>query len=135
MKHRLSLAAVAILTLAALAAAFSSVTIDAQRNDLAFRDPVPAAPARERPKDLDQQPDPKVQMFLDMKRLVGTHAVVVGFSDEEPNAQYLEPKAWLFVTEWDGTDLYALGVPRTYNGKPLIIKSMKYGQLLYADVE
>lgn len=122
--------ALIIAVLAGLVLIHASMSLEAQSNDPALRNPMFAGFAQKYGKDWDKQVHPKVRILLDLQRIMGSHALIVGFSDEEPNPQYTNPKVRIFITQWDGADLFALGIPRVYNGKPVEIMPMRgFGEL------
>ena len=64
---------------------------------------------------------PLVQPAIRWQSAVGFYAIIQGYSDEEPNPSYPNPKYRIRLGCWDGTDLFELGIPRVYNGKPVRI--------------
>ncbi len=78
-----------------------------------------AKAARDYPEDWEQRVHPLVQPVVTWQRVVGFHAIIQGYSDEEPNPSYPNPKYIIRLGCWDGTDLFELGIPRVYNGKPV----------------
>jgi len=77
------------------------------------------------PHDWEQRVHPKLRAVIAWQRLVGCHAVVIGYADEVGNLKYTAPKVKILIGRWDGTDLFKLGIPRTYNGKPVEIVDIK----------
>ena len=68
------------------------------------------------PSDWEGRLDPRVRELVQWQRVIGGSALAYGWS-EEPQI--------LHVARWDGTDLYAKGVPHTYRGRPLAINYSK----------
>jgi hypothetical protein len=93
--------------------------------DPALRLPGIAELAREHPTDWVQRVAPSIRPMIAWQRIVGSHALILGWSGEQPNATYTHPRVVIMVGEWDGTDLFALGLPRVYNGKPVVIEDHK----------
>lgn len=115
-----------LLTLIAFGAMLSSSVVEAQGpQDPAFFDPSIAAFVKKYGKDWEKFVHPDLRIVIQFQRIVGTHAIIAGYSDEKPNAQYTNPKFVLRVYQWDGTDLFKLGIPRVYNGKPVEIVDIK----------
>ena len=81
--------------------------------------------ARQYPADWEERVHPSIRPIIGLQRSIGQHALVVGFADEEPSPTYPNPNPVVSVAYWDGTDLFSLGVPRTYNGKPVVIMDRK----------
>jgi hypothetical protein len=77
--------------------------------------------ATQYPQDWEQRLDPTIKPMVEFQRLIGAHARVVSYADNEASPSNPNPKFRVFVVEWDGTDLFAAGVPRTYHGKPVEI--------------
>ncbi len=82
--------------------------------------PALATVERERP-DWKEHVDAGFNPVVEWQRIVGCHAMMVGFSDEEPNPGYTNPRVAVHVIRWDKSDLFALVIPRNYNGKPVVI--------------
>ncbi len=80
-----------------------------------------AKAASDYPEDWEQRAHPDIRPFITWQRVVGFHAIIGGYSDEAPNPSYPNPKYIIRLRCWDGTDLFELGVPRIYNGKPVEI--------------
>lgn len=83
--------------------------------------PAVAALARQYPTDWEEHLDPTVRPMVIWQRVVGTHAEIIGWSDEQPNPTYTHPRVVVDVSNWDHSDLFALGLPRTYDNKPVVI--------------
>jgi hypothetical protein len=83
--------------------------------------PALAAFARQHPADWEQRLDPSVRPMAGWQRIVGCHAQVIGWADEQPNPTYPHPRVVIDVAGWDHTDLFGLGLPRTYDDKPVVI--------------
>ncbi len=73
------------------------------------------------PQDWEQRIQPNTRPIVTWQRIVGSHALILGWADEEPNPQYTTPRVGISVANWDHTDLFALGIPKVYNGKPVEI--------------
>jgi hypothetical protein len=46
---------------------------------------------------------------------------VIGWADEQPNPTYTHPRVVIDVTHWDHADLFTLGLPPVYDGKPVVL--------------
>lgn len=86
-------------------------------NEAAFCNPLFAEAAQQNPNDWEQRIHPTVKPMLDWQRIVDCHAVIIGWGDPENEVV-------INVGRWDGTDLFALGLPRVYNGKPVVIRDV-----------
>lgn len=91
------------------------------RADPALCNPVFAAFARRHPADWEQLTDPAIRPMIGWQRLIGCHAWVIGWANEQPNPSYAHPRVVIDVTHWDHTDLLALGLPPVYDGKPVVV--------------
>lgn len=69
----------------------------------------------------EQHVDPAVRPMILFQRAVGSHAYVFGWADEQPNPTYTHPRVIIDVANWDHSDLFALGLPRVYDNKPVAI--------------
>lgn len=96
-------------------------------NDPALLLPGIAELAKQYPRDWEQQVHPRVLTAVKLQRLVGRHGIVVGYSDQEPNPQYPNPKFRIIVEKWDGVDLFSTGLPRVYNQKPVELELYRDG--------
>jgi len=120
-----------MLTLIAFGVMLCSSAVEAQGpEDFALRHPLFAGAAKKYGKDWEKNVHPRVQILLNLQRVLRDHALVVGFSDEEPNPKYTKNililKVIITVTKWDKTDLFSLGIPKKYaNGKPVEIVEFK----------
>ena len=45
--------------------------------------------------------------------------MVVSFADNHAGPSNPNPKVRVFIADWDGTDLFAQGLVKTYTGKPV----------------
>lgn len=97
----------------------------AQPTDPVLQHPGFAVFAAQHPRDWEQRVHPRVRPIINWQRAVGSHAVILGWADEEGNPRYPNPRVVIHVGRWDGNDLFALGLPRTYNGKPVVINDIK----------
>lgn len=77
--------------------------------------------AAQHPTDWEQRLHPGIRNMVAFQRMIGEHATVIYFSDEEPNPGYTNPKVLVGVMDWDGADLFTAGVPRFHGGKPVDI--------------
>gem|GEM_PF-6373946 len=111
------------------------VVLPAVTADPAFCLPGTAALARQYGARWEQHADPTIRPLIDFQRTVGLHAEVVGWNDEAPNSMYPNPRVVIMVLHWDGSDLFALGLPRRYHGKPVVIDAVNEiptGEPVYA---
>ena len=74
---------------------------------------------KKHPTDWEQRLDPSVRPMVEFQRMIGEHGTVVSFADNQASPSNPNPKVRVFIADWDGTDLFAIGVARTYNGKPV----------------
>lgn len=96
----------------------STATPALQFADAAFLLPGIAAFAQKYPNDWEERLSPDTRLFVTWQRVVGSHALLVGISNR--------PEAITILTaNWDGTDLFALGLPRTHDGKPIEVVHSK----------
>jgi hypothetical protein len=93
----------------------------AARADPALCNPVFAAFAQRHPTDWERITDPAIRPMIGWQRLIGCHAWVIGWADEQPNPTYTHPRVVIDVTHWDHADLFALGLPHVYDGKPVLL--------------
>ena len=89
------------------------------------RNPLFASFMRRYPADWESRVHPAVKPVVDFQRAVGTSALIFGYADEEPNPRYRSPRFLIYVGDWDQSDLFAKGLPRTRNGKPVVIADIK----------
>jgi len=87
--------------------------------DPAYRVPDIEEFAKKYPKDWEQRLYPDIRAMVQFQRMIGEHATVVSYSDQQRSSSNPTPKVRVFIAEWDGTDLFAGGVPKTYHGKPV----------------
>jgi len=104
---------------------YKDTNAQADQTDPALRNPVFAEFARQHPADWEQLTDPRVKPLIIWQRLVGGHALVIGWANEQANPGYSHPRVVIDIIYWDGSDLFALGLPRTYNNKPVVIQDLK----------
>jgi hypothetical protein len=78
---------------------------------------------RRNPADWDQRLQGPARAFVAFQRAIGTHGLVFGFSESVHIGADPHPSVVVHVTYWDGTDLFAAGLPRTYEGKPVVVMS------------
>ncbi len=88
------------------------------------RDPVLRLPGfaeyiKKYPTDWEKRLDPSARPMIEFQRMIGEHGTVTGVADNQANPSYPNPKFRVFIMDWDGTDLFAIGVVKTYNGKPV----------------
>ncbi len=89
--------------------------------DPALRNPLFAGIARKNGPDWERTLHPDLRQWVDWQRKIGTHALITGFGLGNPGLASAEPKFVISVTEWDHADLFELGLPRTFDGKPVKI--------------
>ncbi len=104
---------------------WTDTNAQADQTDPALRNPAFTEFARLHPADWEHLLDPRVKPLVTWQRVVGGHAMVIGWADEQPNPAYTQPRVVIDVIHWDGSDLFALGLPRTYNMKPVVIQDLK----------
>jgi hypothetical protein len=73
------------------------------------------------PNDWETRLDSTITPMVEFQRMIGEHATVVSFADNQVGLSNPNPKVRVFITDWDGTDLFAQGVVKTYRGKPVEI--------------
>lgn len=59
--------------------------------------------------------------MIGWQRLIGCHAWVIGWADEQANPTYQHPRVVIDIAHWDHTDLFTLGLSHVYDGKPVFI--------------
>ncbi len=97
-----------------------TATPASQFADAAFLLPGMAAFAEKYPNDWEERLSPDTRLFVTWQRVVGSHALLVGISNR--------PEAITILTaNWDGTDLFALGLPKTHDGKPIEVVYSREG--------
>ncbi len=104
--------------------------VEAPSSDPALRNPFFASLAREHGKDWEKDLHPQLRLWLDWQRKIGKHALITGFGVGNPDLASAESKFVISVTEWDGSDLFELGLPHTYNGKDVEIIKMGFAVAL-----
>jgi hypothetical protein len=57
---------------------------------------------------------PEIRPFVAIQHIIGCHAFFSGWS--EPLGQH---RIVMSIAYWEGVDLFIVGLPRAYNGKPL----------------
>jgi hypothetical protein len=78
--------------------------------------------ARLHPKDWDKRVPPYFRQIVEWQRAVKHHALIGSWQERTPNEHDPTPAHVLIrVTRWDGTDLFSLGLPPAYQGKPVRI--------------
>jgi hypothetical protein len=104
-----------------LVALFLVLAPAAARAQPAVPDPALCLPGfadalRDYGNDWEQRVHPSLRPLVVFQRAIGVHALAFGLSGDP------HPSLILSVTYWDGTDLYAAGLPRTYDGKPVVVR-------------
>jgi len=102
-----------------------STAVQSPTTDPALCNPIFAKFATLHPNDWEQITDPSIKPLIGFQRLIGCHAWIVGWSGGQPNQFTGNPRVLISVAHWDGSDLIALGLPRTYGGKPVVIDDVK----------
>ena len=88
-----------------------------KEDDPAFLLPGVKKLAQLHPQDWEERLHPHIQLLARWQRLIGNHGLVTGLS--QLGVENADLGA--FVAGWDGTDLYELGLPRTYNGQTVVV--------------
>jgi len=73
------------------------------------------------PLDWEKRIHPSIKPMVEFQRMIGERATAVSFADNQANPLNPNPKARVFIMNWDGSDLFASGVTKIYNGKPVEI--------------
>jgi hypothetical protein len=74
--------------------------------------------------DWERNLSAELRQQVNWQRKVGKHAQVTGSGIGNPDFAYPEPRFIITVTAWDHTDLFDLGIPRTVDGKDVVILEM-----------
>jgi len=121
--HRVVLAALCLIALAAVIGTQASPPRPAPGAPPA-RDPARRLPGLAEfiavyPTDWEQRLAPEMRPMVEFQRWIGAHGTVTSFADNAWGWSNPFPKASVFITDYDGADLFALGAPRFYRWKPV----------------
>jgi len=100
-------------------------------SDPALYNPLFANMFRERGATWEQGLTPELQRRAEWQRKVGKHAVIFGDSVGKVDLGYDASYFVVTVGDWDQTDLFALGLPRTFEGRSVVVVEDKSTLLLY----
>ncbi|MBI5880335.1 MAG: hypothetical protein HZB53_22010 [Chloroflexi bacterium] len=95
-------------------------------SDPALRNPLFASLARQYGADWENFLGSDGHLWLNWQRKIGTHALITSATGADSAADAKVSQFIVGVWEWDHTDLFALGLPRTIAGKPVQIVELGF---------
>ncbi len=123
-----------VFALILMGAMLSSSIVEAQTpEDPVLRHPLFAYFAKINGKDWERKGlHPLLQVWVKYQRIIGTHALITGYSDQLATRDNPNPQFTIAVTNWDKTNLFSSGLPRTHdNGKPIEIIDLSLPKFLW----